>query len=1059
MSYSVAVIIIFTLRTITTKSRAPNVVVPDLFQVGQPSPLVDESANDVGGGGLDEKTKPIPFLIRNTTAEGMPISIGSLRAVNTPAFSSFNPFIKRLPPPKKYVFEPRQVLPGDIVDPYNYLRALFRGEVILTSDRLPTFASPRVTGAATSSTVSKVPAAMYTSRSPQGFNPMMYSKKKATTTTTTSRPASASFFGSIGLSSKGEGTDVERKPLPVGMLGTPSPNFKDFNFRDFVNQMKQKKAMGGKINLSKHKPSNVKQDKVNTITQTDTTTSRSPAIEMFIESVKNKNLPSIDSVMNNFKQNKDEVKTLQSVVTGLKNQDIPTMEDIMRKINSQQSVSSFPTIPAVPGKDTVASKNKFMFETAVPKPSKSKGSFNPLPAVPDLEISKDQNRKPKSQFKHFPSTTTERQVVEMRKGKALTFDPRIETSGERRGKALQKLKDILSPTAKLESVSLESNIKNNPNLYKTSFSPSTQRSAERFQAPEETTTSKPRTPHGTIRSEIMSILKSKKTTKSSSSQRTTLSPQLFELLNLKTTTLPPIRQTTSRAEVLALLRQFLQSVKPATTTATTTTTTTKRTTTRPPETTARSSRLLKSPSLRFDDPAPPSVLSQPRLNIDLTSISPNSYLPRVTTASPVNPRSPFPNMEPPQHDIIKSNIYLPDPRDVIVQTSTVHPLSPFQHLEPPSPDGSLEFGPAIDFFPTPGDPNAGFLTGTISNSNRAIPRSDQSQKLPKFSMLPYDPARPHLPPQSQSPTEKPGQFKLFLGGGDQDLSRPQRKFNGHKAQSVPVPRTRMVAPESKRPSMARRLVVDGPTERGMTPLEMLARGTVPTRRPDQAVFGTPKSRLLESQTPLETLAARLKDGGHNAFGFGEIEPVERSRYQREREQSHHMDLLPVHDRGKKVRIPGANFDYNQLPGVKTGTTAVGLVEHRNNNQPLFHVPIFTTPIPKNGQFLNINSNPIRGIQTGLKRISSAIADSIKIPHIPTPAEGFQRLKKIFGGNVGAAQEVRDIQITPAPRHLNRRLDTFSRYTRFGNGSQSHLSCGNIIIISFLLTRVVNFVFY
>ena len=468
---------------------------------------------------MDEKTKPIPFLIRNTTAEGMPISIGSLRAVNTPAFSSFNPFIKRLPPPKKYVFEPRQVLPGDIVDPYNYLRALFRGEVILTSDRLPTFASPRVSGTATSSTESKVPGAMYTSRSPQGFNPMMYSKKKETPTTT-SRPASASFFGNIGLSSKGEGTDVERMPLPVGMLGTPAPNFKDFNFRDFVNQMKKKKAMGGRIDLSRNNPSIVNQNKVNTVTQNDATTNRSPAIEMFIESVKNKNLPSMDTVMNNFKQNKDQVKTLQSVVTGLKNQNIPTIDDIMRKINSQQSASSFPTIPAVPGKETFASKNKFMFETAVPKPSKPKSSFNPLPAVPDLETStQDENRQPKSQFKHFPSTTTERQVIEMRKSKALTFDTTIETSGIRRGKALQKLKDFLSPMTKPEPENLESNIKNNPNLYKTSFSPSTQRSVDRLQDTKKTTTSKPKTPHGTIRSEIMSILKSKKTTKSSSSQK------------------------------------------------------------------------------------------------------------------------------------------------------------------------------------------------------------------------------------------------------------------------------------------------------------------------------------------------------------------------------------------------------------------------------------------------------------------------------------------------------------------------------------------------------------
>ena len=100
-------------RTITTKSRAPDVVVKNLFEIDHSSPLIDDSANDVEVGGLDEKAKPIPFLIRNTTADGMPISIGSLKAIDSPKFSSFNPFIKRLPPPKKYVFEPRQVLPGD----------------------------------------------------------------------------------------------------------------------------------------------------------------------------------------------------------------------------------------------------------------------------------------------------------------------------------------------------------------------------------------------------------------------------------------------------------------------------------------------------------------------------------------------------------------------------------------------------------------------------------------------------------------------------------------------------------------------------------------------------------------------------------------------------------------------------------------------------------------------------------------------------------------------------------------------------------------------------------
>ena len=51
--------------------------------------------------------------------------------------------------------------------------------------------------------------------------------------------------------------------------------------------------------------------------------------------------------------------------------------------------------------------------------------------------------------------------------------------------------------------------------------------------------------------------------------------------------------------------------------------------------------------------------------------------------------------------------------------------------------------------------------------------------------------------------------------------------------------------------------------------------------------------------------------------------------------------------------------YKNLPGVRTGTTALGLVEHRGN-QPFFHVPVFTTPIPKNGKFVTRNPNPLRG---------------------------------------------------------------------------------------------------
>ena len=105
------------------------------------------------------------------------------------------------------------------MDPYNYLRALFRGEVILTSDKLPTFASPRVWGMTTASTLGA--RGSYTTRSPQGFSPI---RKKPATTTTTPAP----FFAQLGLSSKGEENAIEKKiPLPVGMLGTPTPSYKN----------------------------------------------------------------------------------------------------------------------------------------------------------------------------------------------------------------------------------------------------------------------------------------------------------------------------------------------------------------------------------------------------------------------------------------------------------------------------------------------------------------------------------------------------------------------------------------------------------------------------------------------------------------------------------------------------------------------------------------------------------------------------------------------------------------------------------------------------------------
>lgn len=743
-----------------------------MFRIQHSAPLIDDSANDIDGG-LDKKTAPIPFLIRNTTADGMPISIGSLRAVNTPAFSSFNPFIKRLPPPKKYVFEPRQVLPGDVVDPYNYLRALFRGEVILTSNKLPTFASPRVWGMTTASTLSKAPTAMYTTRSPQGFNPWMFKKDKTTTrTTTTARPKPFSFFGNnIDLSNKGMSDDVEHVPLPVGMLGTPAPDFKSFNFKDFVEKMKRKKAMGGQIEIpasgndsrnkinsfnsfvnnnkapetttvNSRKKINTFKSFLNNKQDLETTTIKSSAIDTFVKNIKNKNLATMEDVTKT-QNTESKMPTLQSVVMNLKNKNIPTLDDIMRKFNKP---SSFHPIPAVPS-NKVTLDNKFLqMSEAVPSnPAAGDIKFLALPAVPtDQEKT---NTFPS--FQNFPSSTTERQLQEARQGKEIEFHSRMMADHSKRTFALQKLKNLLNPVSSVVDNDPEVIVKNNPDRFKTPFSPSTQRSIEKLQQLR-TTTSRPRSklPHGTVRSEIMSILKQhtqSTTTKTSTISKeiefkTTMRPQLFELLQLKSsqfTTQPPkIQQTTSRAEVLALLQQFLQSVKPATTPTTPTTiTTTTKTTIATTSATQKlqallnlSSRNFKSPSLRFDDPQEP---IQPRINIDLTSVAPPKY--QVTTVSPVNPRSPFPNMEPPPHDVIKSNIYLSNPMDAIVQTSTVHPMSPFQHLEPPGPaNGAIKFSEnEINFFPTPGGNNPGLLL-----RNKAIPRSD-----PGMGMLPFDPAR------------------------------------------------------------------------------------------------------------------------------------------------------------------------------------------------------------------------------------------------------------------------------------------------------------------------------
>ena len=167
----------------------------------------------------------------------------------------------------------------------------------------------------------------------------------------------------------------------------------------------------------------------------------------------------------------------------------------------------------------------------------------------------------------------------------------------------------------------------------------------------------------------------------------------------------------------------------------------------------------------------------------------------------------------------------------------------------------------------------------------------------------------------------------------------------------------------------------------------------PTARyePDKSFFGTPRSRLLEGQTPLEKLAGQVQGGSGQWNHEG---PIERSRHQRMQGQDrHHMDQEEKDEK------------YKNLPGVRTGTTALGLVEHRGN-QPFFHVPVFTTPIPKNGKFVTRNPNPLRGFAASLRNITSTLSKKLptsltritdKLPSLPSPVDGLARLQEAMKG--------------------------------------------------------------
>merc|ERR1711892_1346899 len=538
-------------KTITTKSRAPNVVVTDLFEIDKSAlPLEQQSnPNDVDGG-LDKKNKPIPFLIRNTTAKGMPISIGALRPVEMPTFTSFNPFIKRLPPPKKYVFEPRQILAGDVVDPYNYLRSLFRGEVILTSDKLPTFASPRVWGMTTASTLGKHGngGTSYTTRSPQGFNPWL---------TKNPSPSPSSFGGNIGHTSKGKGTEVEAVPLPVGMLGTPSPDYKDFNFKDFINTVKDRKPIGGTLRDLLPKSQSF-EDKIPTKLPTQTNfknpnietmiknfaskdlpklnsdmnkNKQSPSIEDLMNSFKAKNAPSLESVMNSFKENK--TPTLDGLMNNLKNKNIPTIESVMKSIKNKQipSFNSFPSIPAVPSQTRPKEDAMFSAIPAVPTES-PQTSFSAVPAVPEeltkLAAFNMRDRIPKTlpgfdltssqfpTFRHFPANSEDNLSQLKLRLKDRTLQQMSLSDKQKKSEALEKLREnIFRGNTIKKNEPLPAFPRNSANiLFQSSFQRNITQTTRRplggtfsnFGTPKnlkfQGTTVRPRLPKGTTRSEI-----------------------------------------------------------------------------------------------------------------------------------------------------------------------------------------------------------------------------------------------------------------------------------------------------------------------------------------------------------------------------------------------------------------------------------------------------------------------------------------------------------------------------------------------------------------------------
>ena len=400
-------------------------------------------------------------------------------------------------------------------------------------------------------------------------------------------------------------------------------------------------------------------------------------------------------------------------------------------------------------------------------------------------------------------------------------------------------------------------------------------------------------------------------------------------------------------------------------------------------------------------------------------------------------------MEAPQHDLLTSHLQLA--RDRVPPASSVHPASPFPNLQAP------------DLLPS-----SRFQTHFTSEK--------PSYAMPRQGGLPPDPARP-------GPTPPPGPLKLRLDTGAAEFLESQLPRSGrhHKEHTLarwhrpqptmeappplhPRPRTRLIAPRSQRPAMNRRLSLDGPTEASLTPLELLAMDTVPRLQPDTSFFGTPRSRQLTGQTPLERLAGQLKSGLDDSWGAEG--PVPRSRHQRGHDSPSREQQGPVREKlGPERKQLGPGREYKHLPGVQTGTTVLGLVEHRGN-QPFFHVPIFTTPIPKNGKFLTTHSAPLRGFAASLRNITSTMGRKMtRVQEALAAAATKGRDILLTPPPRQGHGQGRDILITPPPRQevrglRGRTLDTFSRYTKlsgFRNQGQLSATPGFLVLLPLLLS--------